>query len=104
MARRNPALPRLAFQSTKTEARGALPWRDGLLLWGKSGLCNIPCTAHGERPAVGSADIGYVYALGTSLMPVLIVGLDDAGFSEVDVALDHAERFVVDVMLVPQLD
>jgi hypothetical protein len=80
MARRNPALPRLAFQSTKTEARGALPWRDGLLLWGKSGLCNIPCTAHGERPAVGSADIGrieqvqitrgYVYALGSEIVHI----------------------------------
>ena len=33
-----------------------------------------------------------------------MIGFDNAGLGEVDVALDHAQRFVVDVMLVPQLD
>ena len=35
---------------------------------------------------------------------VSITGFDNTGLGEIDVALDHAQRFVVDVMLIPQLD
>jgi hypothetical protein len=71
---RNPALPRLASQSAISGARGALPWRGGLLVWGGSGLRKLPLATCGARTAVESADIrrieqvhttrGYVYALG----------------------------------------
>ncbi len=71
---RKPALPSLAFQAVITGARGALPWRGGVLSWGEYGLRNLAQTGRGERRTVESADIhgieqvhtsrGHVYALG----------------------------------------